>query len=302
MSRCCYSDDMTGVAFPTPNQCGSHRHRHQKCVTVFLLCGTFAFIASYFYYGFSEIQCELSSLRKDFSPMGALGKCGKKSEGKYGGGGGADSDDIKAIVQAALRDYDADKTTRADFALESAGGAIVSTGDTEPFETGARTGSLFGIPICQSSNGPRQIIQVKKNNRRDLVLCLENVGLSKGSRGSAVIKLLGLVTVDGVSLEHISKSISPTGLIDTAPQCFSIWGLDCRCDQECECDAGELLGDFVYDINGPPLQTFDITNPNSKSFKYIEFKVDSNHGNHIFTCVYRLRVHGQLDTSKKECN
>lgn len=44
----------------------------------------------------------------------------------------------------------------------------------------------------------------------------------KGSRGQAIIKLVSPVRISGVSLEHISKSISPTGEISTAPKDFSI--------------------------------------------------------------------------------
>jgi len=45
----------------------------------------------------------------------------------------------------------------------------------------------------------------------------------KGSNGSVVIRLLGYVNVSGISLEHISSSISPTGETDTAPRDFSVW-------------------------------------------------------------------------------
>lgn len=45
----------------------------------------------------------------------------------------------------------------------------------------------------------------------------------KGSRGQATIKLLTPVRICGVTLEHISKSISPSGEISTAPKDFSIW-------------------------------------------------------------------------------
>lgn len=45
----------------------------------------------------------------------------------------------------------------------------------------------------------------------------------KGSHGGAVVKLLGKVQINGVSLEHISESVSPTGEISSAPREFTIW-------------------------------------------------------------------------------
>lgn len=45
----------------------------------------------------------------------------------------------------------------------------------------------------------------------------------KGTTGAVVIRLLGKVLVTGVSLEHIPKTLSPTGEISSAPKEFSVW-------------------------------------------------------------------------------
>lgn len=39
----------------------------------------------------------------------------------------------------------------------------------------------------------------------------------------AVLKLNSMVYVTGFTLEHISKSLSPTGRIDSAPRNFTVW-------------------------------------------------------------------------------
>ncbi|KAK4874862.1 hypothetical protein RN001_014222 [Aquatica leii] len=274
MSRCCCTDDMSGVTFPTPVRCNNNQSVNQRCFTVILLCAAFAFVATYFYYGFTEIQNEICNLKEEFYSLSYNRNMDMGQKSKYGAkrkksicskrGYGNDEENIKAIVNAALRQYDADKTTRADFALESSGG----------FDSFSRSPTLFGIPICPDSTGPRQIIQPG-------VLPGECWAF-KGTTGNVVIRLLGPVFIDGVSLEHISKEISPTGLIDTAPKSFSIWGL------ATENDSGVLLGEFTYDVNGPTLQSFDIDDNLSQSFDHIEFKVHSNHGNPLFTCVYRF--------------
>ncbi|XP_043499733.1 tetratricopeptide repeat protein 39C-like isoform X2 [Polistes fuscatus] len=80
----------------------------------------------------------------------------------------------------------------------------------------------------------------------------------KGSSGTVVIQLLGPVYISGVSLEHISPSISPTGETTTAPKEFSVW------------------------------------NKAKKAYEIVEVKIHSNNGNRDYTCVYRIRVHGTL--------
>ena len=115
----------------------------------------------------------------------------------------------------------------------SAGGAILSIRDTEPYSTGAPVLKLFGIPLCQQQNTPRAIIQVIWLYLISLTFwsqCIYQTGVLpgecwafKGSRGSVVIRLLGHVYVSGVSLEHISSLISPTGETATAPKDFSVW-------------------------------------------------------------------------------
>ncbi|KAK5640783.1 hypothetical protein RI129_009330 [Pyrocoelia pectoralis] len=238
----------------------------------------------FFYIEFSEVSDGIYEIR-EFMLRGGNGGAylNRSSEGntkKRCGNRGGGSRNVNDAVRKALEEYDADKTTRADFALESAGGTIVSVRDTEQYEPRSRSCTFFGLPICPSSNGPRQIIQPS--------ILPGECWAFKGSTGTAIIKLLGRVHIDGISLEHISKTISPTGLIDTAPNEFVIMGLE---EEE---DEGDLLGSFTYDINGPTLQIYQVF-PVDKSYPLIEFSVLSNHGHPLFTCVYRLRVHGTLD-------
>lgn len=51
-------------------------------------------------------------------------------------------------------------TTSSAHHLLSAGGAILSTRDTEPYSTGAPVLNLLGIPLCQQQNTPQAAIQV----------------------------------------------------------------------------------------------------------------------------------------------
>ncbi|KAL6421808.1 hypothetical protein ACFW04_010971 [Cataglyphis niger] len=189
---------------------------------------------------------------------------------------------VKDMVRNELQTYDADKTGRTDYALESSGGTILSTRDTEPYSTGAPVLNLFGIPLCQQQNTPRAVIQTG-------VLPGECWAF-KGSRGSVVIRLLGQVHVSGISLEHISPLISPTGETATAPKDFSIWGLT-----DLEDEKPFSFGTFTYDNTDSPLQYFEIQNRSKEAYEIIELKVHSNSGNLEYTCIYRIRVHGTLN-------
>ncbi|XP_025073451.1 SUN domain-containing protein 3, partial [Pogonomyrmex barbatus] len=115
----------------------------------------------------------------------------------------------------------------------------------------------------------------------------------KGSSGSVVIRLLGQVHVSGVSLEHISPLISPTGETATAPKDFSIWGL-----MDFEDKKPFLFGNFIYDNTGSPLQYFEVQNQAKEVYEIIELKVHSNSGNPEYTCIYRIRVHGTLSKTR----
>ncbi|XP_032672032.1 tetratricopeptide repeat protein 39C-like [Odontomachus brunneus] len=197
------------------------------------------------------------------------------------------SDAVKNMVRSELETYDADKTGRTDYALESSGGEILSTRDTELYSTGVSVLNLFaqGTPRCQQQNTPRAVIQTG-------VLPGECWAF-KGSTGSVVIRLLGYVHISGISLEHISSMISPTGETDTAPRDFSVWGL-----ADLEDKTPFLFGEFTYDNAGPPLQHFEAQNRAVQPYEIIEVKVHSNSGNPEYTCIYRIRVHGTLDRAQ----
>lgn len=92
------------------------------------------------------------------------------------------------------------------------------------------------------------------------------------------------------SLEHIPKSLSPNGRIDSAPKDFKVYGLQAENDKD-----GVLLGKYSYDDNGNPVQFFPVIPDDerkSQPFSHIELVITSNHGNLNYTCLYRFRVHG----------
>ncbi|XP_075851335.1 SUN domain-containing protein 1 isoform X2 [Microcebus murinus] len=184
------------------------------------------------------------------------------------------------IVNNALKLYSQDKTGMVDFALESGGGSILSTRCSETYETKTALISLFGIPLWYFSQSPRVVIQPD--------MYPGNCWAFKGSQGYLVVRLSMVIHPTAVTLEHIPKTLSPTGNITSAPKDFAVYGLENEYQEE-----GWLLGHFTYDHEGESLQTFHVLKRPERAFQVVELRIFSNWGHPEYTCLYRFRVHGE---------
>uniref|UniRef100_A0A3B4YHV5 Sad1 and UNC84 domain containing 1b n=1 Tax=Seriola lalandi dorsalis TaxID=1841481 RepID=A0A3B4YHV5_SERLL len=193
---------------------------------------------------------------------------------------GLTEEQVKLIIQNALRLYSQDRTGLVDYALESGGGSILSTRCSETYETKTALMSLFGLPLWYFSQSPRVVIQPD--------VYPGNCWAFKGSQGYLVIRLSLRILPTSFCVEHIPKALSPTGNITSAPRNFTVFGLDDEYQEE-----GKLLGQYIYQEDGESLQTFPVTEENDKAFQIIEVRVLSNWGHPEYTCLYRFRVHGE---------
>ncbi|XP_036171343.1 SUN domain-containing protein 1 isoform X11 [Myotis myotis] len=185
----------------------------------------------------------------------------------------------RVIVNNALKLYSQDKTGMVDFALESGGGSILSTRCSETHETKTALISLFGIPLWYFSQSPRVVIQPD--------IYPGNCWAFKGSQGFLVVRLSMEIHPTSFTLEHIPKTLSPTGNITSAPKDFSVYGLENEYQEE-----GQLLGQFMFDQEGESLQTFPVPKRPERAFQIVELRIFSNWGHPEYTCLYRFRVHG----------
>ncbi|NXC33641.1 SUN1 protein, partial [Campylorhamphus procurvoides] len=110
----------------------------------------------------------------------------------------------------------------------------------------------------------------------------------KGSQGYLVVRLSMKIYPTAFTVEHIPKTLSPKGSITSAPRNFSVYGLDDEYQEE-----GKLLGEYVYDQEGEPLQMFPVMEENEDAFQIVELRIFSNWGHAEYTCLYRFRVHGK---------
>ncbi|XP_029333253.1 SUN domain-containing protein 1 isoform X3 [Mus caroli] len=184
------------------------------------------------------------------------------------------------IVNNALKLYSQDKTGMVDFALESGGGSILSTRCSETYETKTALLSLFGVPLWYFSQSPRVVIQPD--------IYPGNCWAFKGSQGYLVVRLSMKIYPTTFTMEHIPKTLSPTGNISSAPRDFAVFGLETEYQEE-----GQPLGRFTYDQEGDSLQMFHTLERPDQAFQIVELRVLSNWGHPEYTCLYRFRVHGE---------
>eukprot|EP00092_Neocalanus_flemingeri_P040870 GFUD01044492.1.p1 GENE.GFUD01044492.1~~GFUD01044492.1.p1 ORF type:complete len:726 (+),score=199.58 GFUD01044492.1:51-2228(+) len=187
--------------------------------------------------------------------------------------------EVRKIVREALTKYDADKTGLFDFALESAGGSIVTTKCTEPYQLTSAVMSVWGVPFWWDTNSPRTILQPGSSPGQCWAF--------RGSHGVVVVQLSTPIYITAVTIEHISNLLSPDGNIYSAPSQLSLAGQE-----------GEHLApllNMTYTKTGDPVQTFWLKEEYSKKrWQTVELTIHNNHGHPDYTCLYRFRVHGTV--------
>ncbi|CAH2037832.1 unnamed protein product, partial [Iphiclides podalirius] len=198
------------------------------------------------------------------------------------------TEEIKKIVAGMLDVYDADKTGLVDYALESAGGQVISTKCTELYQIKTKQYSVLGLPVLWVYTSPRYALTPGAMPAECWAF--------QGFPGYLVIRTYAVIEVTGFSLEHMSRLLAVDGKIESAPKNFSVYGLSGEMDPE-----PHLFGDYAYDANGTSIQYFPVKHPKTTNIggveypvahNIVELRVESNHGNPTYTCVYRFRVHG----------
>ncbi|VDM97697.1 unnamed protein product [Thelazia callipaeda] len=145
------------------------------------------------------------------------------------------------MITDALDKYDADKTGKVDYALESAGASVISTRCTEPYKENSRLESIFGIPLWYSSYSPRAVIQYRP-------LAAGECWAFRG-KGYLTIQLSHPIYITEVSYEHLHATLHPEGVLRSAPKFFRVFVIN-------DFKSKFLIGEYEYDISGRALQTF----------------------------------------------
>ena len=224
--------------------------------------------------------------------------------------------DVRAMIDAALAVYAADQIGRADFAQYSAGARVIPSLTSPTHEVrvqGANVHSLSSmlahmlpLPVLWRHRSASDSYTVR--GRMPVVALHHDTSPGmcwpfSGSHGQLGIQLVRRVRVQAVTLDHVPSNLSLDGQ-GSAPRDVEVWGLlesphdrvQTVPDDPTPVPPSPLhvfLGSFTYDAQpgAPPIQTFPVRDV-GVAFRVIQLSVLSNHGLRDFTCLYRVRVHG----------
>ncbi|NWW42301.1 SUN3 protein, partial [Pedionomus torquatus] len=73
-----------------------------------------------------------------------------------------------------------------------------------------------------------------------------------GHQGHVVIRLPTRVHVTAIRVQHISKEVSPSGTVTSAPRDMAVFGVDADGEEE------TLLVTFTYNVSKEAIQTFPL--------------------------------------------
>ncbi|XP_053141308.1 SUN domain-containing protein 2-like isoform X2 [Hemicordylus capensis] len=181
------------------------------------------------------------------------------------------------FVQVGSSAVESSRIQKEDFALKSAGASVVKC--SKSFKTEAQ---VCMLGFCWDYSRSPEVILERDNTPG-------NCWAMEGSQGYVVIKLSQEICPVAVTLDHITKIVSHTEEISSAPKNFSVHGFK----DDFEKEEGTFLGSFVYRIDGFPMQTFKLEPANSDRFKYLLLKILSNWDHPNYTCIYGFHVYGE---------
>lgn len=253
------------------------------------------------------------SSKENLSKAVATAEAMIKRVKKSGGGkGDLSSEAMERIVETAIHKYATDTLAKPDYALYSSGARInpLLTSPTyfhSPKSFVKRLGSyVFGGAGATWGHQPAMALFQDTN-----------VGMCwafPGDHGYLGIRLSEPVLISDVSVEHVHRDVSKN--IASAPKHWLLYGLvtdDAAKSQIESITSGlyesspssklprgyTLLVRGEYNINdeeGKTIQTFPIPLAIRRlniPIEQVVFAVGSNWGSAEYTCLYRVRVHGQ---------
>ncbi|KFQ73339.1 SUN domain-containing protein 2, partial [Phaethon lepturus] len=105
----------------------------------------------------------------------------------------------------------------------------------------------------------------------------------QGSRSEVIIRLPTQIQPTAVAIQHTSKMAPLPGTFSSAPQHFTVSGLDEEGKDE------TLFGTFTYTMQKELIQTFPLQ---VQAFQFLKLVIQSNWGKPGYTCIYRVKVYG----------
>lgn len=207
---------------------------------------------------------------------------------------GMDAATLRSRIDDALEVFAADRTAMVDFAAKGAGGRVLAHTATHTPQYSSNQFMSWLTSCYVPTKAPETLIEAGMEAGSCWPMA--------GSHGFVFLQLIAPIKVSKITLQHLSHTIATN--ITTAPRGFRLHGVTAQAAaawrdagaKESDEPAGALLGEFAFDALGPrALQTFTVAKSAAAEQVYSHVKVEvlSNHGNQDFTCIYRVRIHGE---------
>ncbi|KAE8618679.1 hypothetical protein XENTR_v10009454 [Xenopus tropicalis] len=146
--------------------------------------------------------------------------------------------------------WEEDNVQVKDYALYSLGATIIKDKTSQSLKSDNLHWSFLGILSWPYTSCPEEILKPDVYPGKCWTF--------PGSQGQVLIKLSAKIIPVAVTLQHISKTISPSKNYSSAPRDFSVF------------------------------------NDDTSRFQFIQLRILSNWGNEKYTSVYRFQVHQEL--------
>ncbi|XP_002710880.2 SUN domain-containing protein 5 isoform X2 [Oryctolagus cuniculus] len=187
--------------------------------------------------------------------------------------------DEQKMTQKILKMIQGDYIEKPDFALKSIGASIDFEHTSATYNHDKARSYWNWIRLWNYAQPPDVILEPN--------VTPGNCWAFAGDRGQVTIRLAQKVYLSNLTLQHIPKTISLSGSLDTAPKDFVIYGMESSPREEV------FLGAFQFQPENT-IQMFPLQNQPPRAFGSVKVKISSNWGNPRFTCLYRVRVHGSV--------
>ncbi|ORX54126.1 hypothetical protein DM01DRAFT_1335980 [Hesseltinella vesiculosa] len=207
---------------------------------------------------------------------------------------------VSDLVHDALYRYHHDIINLPDYALSTRGARILSAYSSSTFDPSKHHGlrmRLWHWLAGTASTDPR--IAITPGTQVGQCWPMD------GQQGSLGIQLSEPIAIESISIDHPGPSLA--GNPASAPRTIDVWGLKKipgplaiknASSRLATDDNAVLLGTIDYDTQKAAqhkdvLMTFPLTKDTSSLFQAVVLLIQSNHGHHDYTCIYRVRVHGK---------
>ncbi|KAK2512996.1 hypothetical protein Q9233_015850 [Columba guinea] len=154
---------------------------------------------------------------------------------------------VHEIINQALEKLEEMQVPMPDYALKSAGAAVIQSRTSPSLRTAKAKVFLYSLPVMDYMRSPELILELDNHPG--------NCWPFPGSQGHVFVKLSMPVIPRAVTMAHVSGTAFHGESISGAPKDFAVYGLKEEHEEQ-----GTFLGQFTFLVTWNPSQTFQLKN------------------------------------------